>query len=122
MKTAVLIVDHGSRRAAANALLEEVAELVRGRLGSDVPVRVAHMELAAPSIDEGFDACVAAGADEVVIVPYFLAPGRHATEDVPRIAAEAAARHGVRWRMAGVLGVHPLMAELVILRAGLDGR
>jgi sirohydrochlorin ferrochelatase len=118
--TALLLVDHGSRRAAANALLEQLAELVRAR-AAGTPVRVAHMELAAPSIDEGFAACVADGADEVVVVPCFLTPGRHATEDVPRLAAEAAERHGVRFRSADVLGVHPLLAELVLVRAALEG-
>jgi hypothetical protein len=116
--TALLLVDHGSRRAEANALLEQLAELVRTK-SDGMLVRVAHMELAAPSIAEGFEACVQAGADEVVIVPCFLTPGRHATEDVPRIAAEAAACLGVRWRVADVLGVHPLLAELVLVRAGL---
>ncbi|HEY8431090.1 MAG TPA: CbiX/SirB N-terminal domain-containing protein [Sandaracinaceae bacterium] len=112
---ALLLVDHGSRRADANAVLEELAELVRART-RDV-VRTAHLELAPPTIAEGFDACVAAGANEVVVVPVFLAPGRHASEDVPRLAREAAERLGVAWRVADVLGADPLLAELVLARA-----
>jgi sirohydrochlorin ferrochelatase len=119
-RSALLLVDHGSRRAEANALLEALAELVRARAG--VPVHTAHMELASPSIAEGFGDCVSAGAEEVVVVPCFLAPGRHASEDVPRLVAQAAARHpGARWRVAEVLGAHPLLAELVLVRAGLSG-
>lgn len=117
MTTALLLVDHGSRRAEANAMLEELAELVRARLGTIV--RTAHLELAPPSIAEGFDACVAAGASDVVVVPVFLTPGRHASDDVPRLAREAAERHGVGIRVAGVLGADPLLAELVVARAGL---
>ncbi|MCZ7686866.1 MAG: hypothetical protein M5U28_52225 [Sandaracinaceae bacterium] len=93
MTQALLLVDHGSRLAEANAQLDALAALVRARTGGIV--RLAHLELASPTIAEGFEACVADGAAEVVVVPVFLAPGRHAGEDIPRIAAEAAARHGV---------------------------
>ncbi len=116
MTQALLLVDHGSRLAEANAQLDALAALVRARTGGIV--RLAHLELASPTIAEGFEACVADGAAEVVVVPVFLAPGRHAGEDIPRIAAEAAARHGVAWRVAPVLGAHPLLAELVLERAG----
>lgn len=115
-RTAILLVDHGSRRAAANAQLEALARLVQER-APDAFVRVAHMELASPTIAEAFEAC-ARDADEVVVVPCFLAPGRHASEDIPRMVAEAAAGHSVRWRVADVLGAHPLLAELVLVRAG----
>jgi antibiotic biosynthesis monooxygenase (ABM) superfamily enzyme len=50
------------------------------------------MELADPSIADGFAACVAAGATEVVAFPYMLTPGKHSVRDIPRLVAEAAAR------------------------------
>jgi sirohydrochlorin ferrochelatase len=115
---AILLVDHGSRVPAANAQLPEIARLVQRQAGPDVRVQHAHMELGAPSIGDAIDALAALGAGEIVVVPYFLAPGRHATVDVPRLAHEAAARHpGLAIRVASVLGVHELMAELVLLRA-----
>jgi sirohydrochlorin ferrochelatase len=116
--TALLLVDHGSRRDEANAQLEALAVLVRERLGAGAIVGTAHLELASPSIAEAFDACVAAGASEIVVIPIFLAPGRHVSEDVPHLVREAAARHDASWRMADVLGAHPLLAELVLIRAG----
>jgi len=117
MKPAIVLVDHGSRRAEANRTLEEMAALVRAAAPGRV-VRAAHMELAAPSVAEAVDACVAEGAREVVVVPYFLAPGRHSTCDIPRLAREAAARHpGVAVRVAEPLGAHPKLAELVLERA-----
>jgi sirohydrochlorin ferrochelatase len=51
----------------------------------------AHMEIAPPSISDAVASCVAAGARKVVIAPYFLSQGRHITEDVPALAAAAAA-------------------------------
>ena len=118
---AYVIVDHGSREPEANAVVEEVAAQVGAHLGG-APVRAAHMELAAPSLAEALDACVAGGAGEVVVVPYFLAPGRHSTGDIPRLAAEAAARHpGVTVRVTEPLGVHPGLVEAVLDRLGEGG-
>lgn len=114
---AILLVDHGSRIVEASAQLEEMARLVARELGDGTIVRHAHVELGAPTIDDAFSALVAEGASEIVVHPYFLAPGRHAGEDVPRLAREAAARHpGVRVRITEPLGVHELLAKLVALR------
>ena len=114
---ALLLVDHGSRRAEANALLAQIAALVAARRPSLI-VEIAHMELAPPTVDEAFDECVSRGATEVVVMPYFLARGRHATEDIPALARAAAARHPhVALRIAEPLGVHALLAELVLARA-----
>jgi len=116
-RAAVLLIDHGSRRAAANALLDEVAALVKKRLGPASIVEPAHMEIAEPTIAEGFARCVEQGATKVVVHPFMLAPGRHVTEDLPRLVEEAAARHqGVRFSMAAPLGSHSGVIDAVIER------
>jgi sirohydrochlorin ferrochelatase len=113
---AVVLVDHGSREAEANAVLEAVAECVRERLPGRL-VRVAHLELAPPALAEAIDACVREGAREVVVQPFFLAPGRHGGGDIPRLAREAAARHpGVTVRVTAPLGAHPGVVEAVLGR------
>ena len=48
-KTAVIIVDHGSRREEANTLLHRVVECFEKQSEMDV-VEAAHMELAKPDI------------------------------------------------------------------------
>ena len=115
---ALLIVDHGSRLPEANKLLEEVERLLRED-GTYPVVHHAHMELASPTIGEAFDRCVADGATDVVIHPYFLGPGRHSQRDIPALAAEAAARHpGVRYCVTEPLGVHRKILDVVLERAG----
>ena len=114
----VILVDHGSRRAESNQLLEEMAALYAARSGRPI-VEPAHMELAPPSLADAFDRCVARGAELVVIHPYFLLPGRHWDEDIPRLAAEAATRHpGIRYLVTAPLGVHPGLADVVEDRIG----
>lgn len=120
---AILLVDHGSRRAEANALLEAVAEALRRRAG-DVPVHTAHLEGAPPSLGEAIDACAAEGIDDLVILPFFLAPGRHTTRDIPDQAERAAARHpGLRLQVAEPLGLHEKLVDVLLERAdGARGR
>lgn len=122
MVRAILLIDHGSHEADANRVVEDVAALLREAHEGQIIV-AAHMEIASPSIAEGVAACVALGARELIAVPYFLGPGRHASRDVPRIVADAVAEHvGLRARVSEPLGAHAKIAELIALRAGLTSR
>ncbi len=119
-KVGLLLVDHGSRFQEANDMLAEVAGVVK-RLGRLDCVHYCHMELAEPTIAQGFAACVREGATAVVVHPYFLSPGRHSTTDIPRMVAEAArAFPGVQYCVTEPLGVHPKIGEVVLERAGVS--
>lgn len=119
MPTAILIVDHGSRRQEANDMLYGVGEIVK-KQRPDLIVHIAHMELAEPTIADGIRACVADGATEIIVHPYMLSPGRHATSDIPDMAKEAAADHpDVQVRVTGPLGLHDKLGEVILERAGL---
>ncbi|HEV7990895.1 MAG TPA: CbiX/SirB N-terminal domain-containing protein [Gemmatimonadaceae bacterium] len=117
---AILLIDHGSRRDAANEMMNCMANLVQAMAGPDVVVRYSHMELAEPSISAGVQSCVDAGATELIVFPYMLSPGKHSTGDIPRMVAEAAeAFPGLNVRVTSAFGVHEKLAELILGRAGL---
>ena len=115
----ILIIDHGSMKEEANHMLECVGELVQRMAGEGVVVRVAHMELAAPTIADGFEACIAAGATEIVAFPYMLSPGKHSTRDIPRMVGEISAAHpGIPVRVTTAFGVNEQLAAVVLSRSG----
>ena len=117
-KRALLIVDHGSKRREANELLAGLAEMVQKMSGWEI-VRYAHMELAEPTIQQAFADCVRGGASEIIVHPYFLSPGEHATQDIPMLVAEAASKSpGVSFRVTEPLGLHPLIAKVILDRVG----
>jgi sirohydrochlorin ferrochelatase len=117
---AILLIDHGSRRDAANEMMDCMANLVQAMAGPDVVVRYAHMELAEPSIEAGVRQCVQAGATELIVFPYMLSPGKHSTGDIPRMVAAAAVAHpSLHVRVTSAFGVHEKLAELILGRAGL---
>lgn len=112
-KIGLIVVDHGSRRAESNDMLLEVVSMFR-ELTTYPIVEAAHMELAAPSIADAFDACVARGAEAVVVHPYFLLPGRHWAKDIPHLTAEAASKHpSVKFLVTQPLGLHELMVRIM---------
>ena len=119
MPTALLIVDHGSRRAESNTFLDGFAVSFAEKHRYEI-VETAHMELAEPSIGMAFDACVERGATKVVVCPFFLLPGNHWRVDIPALTQEAADRHpGVEWLVTAPIGLHSLMAE--VLAATVEG-
>lgn len=111
--TAVVLVDHGSQLEQSNRLLLDVVEALRQRAAWPI-VEPAHMDLAEPSIATAFARCVEQGAELVVVFPYFLGPGRHVSEDIPQLAAAAAASHpGTRHQVAEPLGLHALLLQVI---------
>ena len=111
--TGIVIVDHGSRRAASNEMLEHfVAEYAQQT--HYTIVEPAHMELAEPSIATAFGRCVERGATQVVICPYFLLPGKHWDEDIPELTRAAAEKHpGVSYMVTAPIGLHPIMKQVI---------
>jgi sirohydrochlorin ferrochelatase len=114
---AVLLIAHGSRHAAANDDLHQLASRLSER-GPFSVVEASFLELAGPDIVTGGDRCVARGAACVLMVPYLLSAGVHLLRDLTAARDELQRRHrGVAFRLGGALGPHPLLDELVALRA-----
>jgi sirohydrochlorin ferrochelatase len=115
----LILVDHGSRRAASNQQLDGMVARVQALRSGDV-VEPAHMELAEPGIPAAIATAVGRGATEIVVLLYFLSDGRHSQEDIPRLVAEAMAVHpGIPWRIGRPLGPHDALALLALEQAGL---
>lgn len=116
--TGIVIVDHGSRRAASNEMLEIFVEQFAAASDYAI-VEPAHMELAEPSIATAFDRCVQRGATKVAVVPYFLAPGKHWHQDIPNITRDAALKHpAVEFVVTAPIGLNPMMKQVIATSVG----
>ncbi|HEX5691061.1 MAG TPA: CbiX/SirB N-terminal domain-containing protein, partial [Roseiflexaceae bacterium] len=114
---ALLLVAHGSRRRGSAAALVRLAERTRS-LGIAPIVEVAFLEHARPSVGEALARCRAAGADEIVVLPYFLTYSVFVRETLPRMVAAAQASYpDVAVRLTKPLGNHPALAQLLLKRA-----
>jgi len=118
MKTALLLIAHGSREPEANADLHHVVDELRRR-GAYALVEACFLELAQPDIDTGAAHCVEQRAERVVLLPYFLSAGVHVRRDLTAAQQRLAERFPqVRFSLAEPLGRHPLLIEVVNQRAG----
>lgn len=116
-RRSVLILGHGSRRAAANAQFEAVVARFRARR-PDLDVGHAYIELADPLLAEGL-ASLALRSDRVTVLPLFLFAAGHVKGDIPEAIEEARrAFPSVRFDTAAELGVDPQMISIALDRAG----
>jgi sirohydrochlorin ferrochelatase len=113
---AILLVDHGSRRAEANEVVT-VARAQLEALGAAPLVGHAHLEIAPPSIAEGVEALIARGATELFVQPWFLAPGRHAEHDVPEAVRQALGDRPIPVAFGAPFGAAEELVALVRRRA-----
>jgi sirohydrochlorin ferrochelatase len=116
MSSAILLIAHGSRRAAANADLVKLAEIVRTRCPQDI-VEIAYLELAEPTIPQGAARCVERGATHVRMSPFFLSAGTHIAEDLTSFQTEFSAQFpNVQFQLCPPLGLHSLLVEALLER------
>ncbi len=99
----VVLAAAGSLHADALAEVEAVADELAGRLG--VRVVAAYVYSARPGVAEAVASLRAAGAEDLLIAPYALAPGLWAD----RVA-------GLGTRIAQPLGDHPAVASAIAAR------
>jgi sirohydrochlorin ferrochelatase len=112
----LLIIAHGSRRAASNDEVRQLAERVRAQAGHPyAQIETAFLELAEPSIPDALVALAAQGETEIVAFPYFLAAGTHVAQDIPEaIAAFSAAHPAVKVRLTPHLGESPTLPAAIL--------
>lgn len=120
--TGIIICDHGSRRAQSNDSLKDVAERFAARFAADCSiVEPAHMELAMPDIAVSYAKCVKRGATHIVVLPLFLAKGKHWTRDIPSLTSQAAAMFpDTTYQIAEPLGIDDLLLDLLKKRFDAD--
>lgn len=116
MKTAVIILGHGSRTGDADSSIRRVAADVKASSGFEI-VGHAFLQYMQPRPEDVIEQCVRAGAERIVIVPFFLQPGAHVMKDVPALASLMRSRYpDIEVVVTDIVGSHPLMAAVVVDR------
>jgi sirohydrochlorin ferrochelatase len=90
--TALILFSHGSLLCGAGNTLYEHAGRLR-KLGRFDIVEVGYLNYSRPDFMVAVEKCAATGADRIVILPYFLVPGKFVGVDLPRRVAEAGERY-----------------------------
>lgn len=83
----ILVISHGSPRAAANQGFEGLVRRVAARLGS-TDVLPAFFSIVRPNIADQIAVLSQRGLRRIVLMPYFLYSGQHVTVDIPALLDE----------------------------------
>ena len=114
----LLVVAHGSRRKASNVEVTQLATKMNSLDHDFDAVGAAFLELAEPLIPDGIRQAIAQGADEIVVLPYFLSAGRHVVTDVPgEINAVRPEFPDVKITIAPYLGIAERIPDILLEQA-----
>ncbi|WP_280261971.1 sirohydrochlorin chelatase [Nocardia wallacei] len=124
-RPALIAVAHGSRDPRSAATMSAVVADLSVRR-PDLDIRLAFLDLNAPSVEQVVDAVAAQGHTEAVVVPLLLGNAFHARVDLPGMLAAARIRHPrLHLTQAEVLGDDPRLITALrdrILSTGADPR
>lgn len=109
-QTGVIILCHGSRGergiVEVPEALRRVTEGVKPLLPRGVQVIGAALQFNHPTLEEAVESLAVRGVDQIVIMPYFLFPGRHITEHIPQLVEKLKCLYPERqFIMANPLGL-----------------
>lgn len=114
MSEAVILFSHGSLLCGAGEQLKAHAACL-AQTGKYACVEIGYLNYSEPSFARAVEKCVGAGATRITISPYFLVPGYFVQTGLPRVLNPEKARFPkVEFRVAPVLGGHPLLADAVL--------
>jgi len=114
VKTAVIILGHGSRNGGADDAVRRIVAEVRKRGGYEI-VEHAFLQYVPPSPPEALENCIRQHAEKIVIVPFFMQPGAHVTKDIPAFVGKARKQHpNIEIMVTDFAGSHPRMTEIVL--------
>ncbi len=110
-RTALLVVGHGTHRQQGLAEFWALLTQTAAKLPA-ITVQGCFLERADPDIPAAMRRLARRGAQHVVVVPLLLFDARHAKQDIPRVARQAAQQWGVSTQFAPALGQHARIVEL----------
>jgi sirohydrochlorin ferrochelatase len=121
VKTAIIILGHGSRSSDADETVKRVAVKVKEIGGYEI-VEHAFLQYMRPTPREALEKCVQQQAEKIVIVPLFIQSGAHVSRDIPELAEKAKKQYtNIDIIITDRVGTHPLMAKIVTDLIGQAG-
>ena len=113
---AAIVVGHGSLRSASGSAMIRIAARLREQ-GVAPIVEAGFLNYNRPTFAEAVEKCLAQGANELIVQPYFLIAGVYVVTDLPKLVkATMPSERGVHFHMAEPLGAHTALVKLAYKR------
>jgi len=113
-KKALLVVAHGSRKKISNIEIHQLANNIALKSSVFHIVEACFLEIASPSIPQGIENCIQRNAKDILVMPYFLAAGKHVMEDIPEIITNEVLKYpGIPIKLSSYFGSSPVVVDIV---------
>ena len=113
MKTAVVILGHGSRSKGADDSIKQATDLIR-KSGSYEMVVHAFLQYASPSFSDVLGDCIRQQVAKVVVVPFFMQSGAHVATDIPGLVRTMKTKYPhLELVVTEYVGGHPFMVDII---------
>ena len=119
MRTGIVVFGHGSSVASANDAVRSIAGEA-ARQAEWALCETAFLEVS-PRLEEAVEKLVLAGAEEILVLPYFLTLGIHLQRDLPKLVEGLEAVHQIRIRVTPPLHGHASLSGILVARANEAG-
>ena len=116
---AILLLAHGSREDATERTMEKIVEHIKSELSEEIAendyiVKEAYLQFRNRNLSNVLDELLLEGADDIIIIPYFLFEGVHIKEDIPKEIEDFLSTHkNVKITMGNTLGSDRRLAEII---------
>jgi|TARA_B110000091_G_scaffold206678_1_gene243831 sirohydrochlorin ferrochelatase len=113
-KKALLVVAHGSRKKISNIEIHQLANNIALKSSVFQIVEACFLEIASPSIPQGIENCIQRNAKDIIVMPYFLAAGKHVMEDIPEIITNEVLKYpSIPIKLSSYFGSSPVVVDIV---------
>ncbi|MFT9076805.1 sirohydrochlorin chelatase [Ethanoligenens sp.] len=112
----VLILAHGSREDDTEKTMDSIACMVKETLPGTI-IETAYLQFRKCNLENGLENLIHQGADDILLIPYFLFSGVHIRHDIPaEIDSFLQNRKDVKITMGNTLGADHRLAEVLVDR------
>ena len=113
----MIVIAHGSREEESNQAFLDFIDKFR-KSEDNKFVQPAFLELFKPTIPQAIDLCVEEGAEEIMVVPFMLLPGKHVKTHIPEFIQQAKMKYPqLDFHYTGPLADHPGMLDILAHKA-----
>lgn len=111
--SSLILIAHGSKDPRWRKPFERLERSLKSDLGVE-KVFLSYMEFAEPTLLDAVSLAVQAGANEIKVLPLFMAGGSHVDQDIPPQVESAKKKFPtVAFELLPPIGEHPKFVKLI---------
>jgi sirohydrochlorin ferrochelatase len=111
VRRGIIVFAHGSSVESANDAVRAVASDAARRGGWEL-FETAFLEVS-PRLGQAVVSLMGRGAEELLVVPYFLTLGIHLQRDLPKLVSEISREHDIAIQVVAPLDGHPELSRIL---------